>query len=225
MMRTAANQGARLRATGMATLRQTIPALPVRNAAAAVDFYRDRLGFGVLHHDGGFAATMPFSTSGKRVMRLGASGSRSSSPCAPERSRSSRGRRVAGFWLRAWISCTRKCARATSSILSPRTRSRTPTLARGSSPRSTSTATSSRSSSGQNRERHDHRGIRALPACEPPSWPCPDDHRTRRRRFRRSVNILRGRYPKASSVRRRQGPAHSSLSRIAATRRLTLRKG
>jgi catechol 2,3-dioxygenase-like lactoylglutathione lyase family enzyme len=39
----------------MATLRQTIPALPVRNAAAAVDFYRDRLGFEVLHHDGGFA--------------------------------------------------------------------------------------------------------------------------------------------------------------------------
>ena len=44
-----------LQATGMATLRQTIPALPVRNAAAAVDFYRDRLGFEVLHHDGGFA--------------------------------------------------------------------------------------------------------------------------------------------------------------------------
>jgi catechol 2,3-dioxygenase-like lactoylglutathione lyase family enzyme len=36
-------------------LSQTIPALPVRNAAAAVDFYRDRLGFEVLHHDGGFA--------------------------------------------------------------------------------------------------------------------------------------------------------------------------
>jgi catechol 2,3-dioxygenase-like lactoylglutathione lyase family enzyme len=44
-----------LQATGMATLRQTIPALPVRNAAAAVDFYRDRLGFEVLHHDPGFA--------------------------------------------------------------------------------------------------------------------------------------------------------------------------
>jgi catechol 2,3-dioxygenase-like lactoylglutathione lyase family enzyme len=39
----------------MATLSQTIPALPVRDAAAAVDFYRDRLGFEVLHHDGGFA--------------------------------------------------------------------------------------------------------------------------------------------------------------------------
>lgn len=37
------------------TLSQTIPALPVRDAAAAVAFYRDRLGFGVLHHDGGFA--------------------------------------------------------------------------------------------------------------------------------------------------------------------------
>jgi catechol 2,3-dioxygenase-like lactoylglutathione lyase family enzyme len=36
-------------------LGQTIPALPVRDAAASVDFYRDRLGFEVLHHDGGFA--------------------------------------------------------------------------------------------------------------------------------------------------------------------------
>jgi catechol 2,3-dioxygenase-like lactoylglutathione lyase family enzyme len=36
-------------------LSQTIPALPVRNAAAAVAFYHDRLGFEVLHHDGGFA--------------------------------------------------------------------------------------------------------------------------------------------------------------------------
>jgi catechol 2,3-dioxygenase-like lactoylglutathione lyase family enzyme len=39
----------------MVTLSQTIPALPARDAAAAVDFYRDRLGFEVLHHDGGFA--------------------------------------------------------------------------------------------------------------------------------------------------------------------------
>ncbi len=39
----------------MVTLSQTIPALPVRDAAAAVAFYRDRLGFDVLHHDGGFA--------------------------------------------------------------------------------------------------------------------------------------------------------------------------
>ena len=37
------------------TLTQTIPALPVRDAARAVEFYRDRLGFEVLHHDGGFA--------------------------------------------------------------------------------------------------------------------------------------------------------------------------
>jgi catechol 2,3-dioxygenase-like lactoylglutathione lyase family enzyme len=36
-------------------LTQTIPALPVRDMAAAVDFYRDRLGFETLHHDGGFA--------------------------------------------------------------------------------------------------------------------------------------------------------------------------
>jgi catechol 2,3-dioxygenase-like lactoylglutathione lyase family enzyme len=39
----------------MTRLSQTIPALPVRDAAAAVHFYRDRLGFEVLHHDGGFA--------------------------------------------------------------------------------------------------------------------------------------------------------------------------
>jgi catechol 2,3-dioxygenase-like lactoylglutathione lyase family enzyme len=37
------------------TLTQTIPAMPVREAAAAVDFYRDKLGFETLHHDGGFA--------------------------------------------------------------------------------------------------------------------------------------------------------------------------
>jgi catechol 2,3-dioxygenase-like lactoylglutathione lyase family enzyme len=29
--------------------------MPVRDASAAVGFYRDRLGFDVLHHDGGFA--------------------------------------------------------------------------------------------------------------------------------------------------------------------------
>ena len=39
----------------MPRLTQTIPALPVRAMPAAVDFYRDRLGFEVLHHDGGFA--------------------------------------------------------------------------------------------------------------------------------------------------------------------------
>jgi len=37
------------------TLTQTIPALPVRDAAQAVDFYRDKLGFDVVHHEGGFA--------------------------------------------------------------------------------------------------------------------------------------------------------------------------
>jgi catechol 2,3-dioxygenase-like lactoylglutathione lyase family enzyme len=36
-------------------LGQTIPALPARDVAASVAFYRDRLGFEVLHHDGGFA--------------------------------------------------------------------------------------------------------------------------------------------------------------------------
>ena len=39
----------------MATLSQTIPAMPVRNAAAAVEHYRDRFGFEVLHQDEGFA--------------------------------------------------------------------------------------------------------------------------------------------------------------------------
>ena len=39
----------------MTTLSQTIPALPVRDAARAVDFYRDRLGFDVVHQDAGFA--------------------------------------------------------------------------------------------------------------------------------------------------------------------------
>jgi catechol 2,3-dioxygenase-like lactoylglutathione lyase family enzyme len=39
----------------MSRLGQTIPALPARNVAASVDFYRDRFGFQVLHHDGGFA--------------------------------------------------------------------------------------------------------------------------------------------------------------------------
>ncbi len=39
----------------MVSLGQTIPALPVRDPAVAVAFYRDRLGFEVLHHDGGFA--------------------------------------------------------------------------------------------------------------------------------------------------------------------------
>jgi len=39
----------------MVTLTQTIPALPARNVAAAVDHYRDRFGFAVLHHDRGFA--------------------------------------------------------------------------------------------------------------------------------------------------------------------------
>jgi catechol 2,3-dioxygenase-like lactoylglutathione lyase family enzyme len=37
------------------TLSQTIPAMPVRDAVVAVDFYRNRLGFNVLHHAGDFA--------------------------------------------------------------------------------------------------------------------------------------------------------------------------
>jgi catechol 2,3-dioxygenase-like lactoylglutathione lyase family enzyme len=39
----------------MVSMSQTIPAMPVRSVAAGVDFYRDRLGFEALHHDGGFA--------------------------------------------------------------------------------------------------------------------------------------------------------------------------
>jgi catechol 2,3-dioxygenase-like lactoylglutathione lyase family enzyme len=39
----------------MSRLGQTIPALPARNVAASVDFYRERFGFEVLHQDGGFA--------------------------------------------------------------------------------------------------------------------------------------------------------------------------
>jgi catechol 2,3-dioxygenase-like lactoylglutathione lyase family enzyme len=39
----------------MPRLGRTIPALPVRSMTDAVDFYRGRLGFEVLHHDGGFA--------------------------------------------------------------------------------------------------------------------------------------------------------------------------
>jgi catechol 2,3-dioxygenase-like lactoylglutathione lyase family enzyme len=37
------------------TLGRTIPALPVRDVAAAVTFYAEKLGFHVLHHDGGLA--------------------------------------------------------------------------------------------------------------------------------------------------------------------------
>ena len=39
----------------MAIMSQTIPAMPVRDAAVAIAFYRDRLGFEVLHEDEGFA--------------------------------------------------------------------------------------------------------------------------------------------------------------------------
>ena len=39
----------------MVSMSQTIPSMPIRDVAAGVEFYRDRLGFDVLHHDGGFA--------------------------------------------------------------------------------------------------------------------------------------------------------------------------
>jgi catechol 2,3-dioxygenase-like lactoylglutathione lyase family enzyme len=38
-----------------AGMHRTIPALPVREMGSAVAFYVERLGFGVLHRDGGFA--------------------------------------------------------------------------------------------------------------------------------------------------------------------------
>jgi catechol 2,3-dioxygenase-like lactoylglutathione lyase family enzyme len=38
----------------MVSLSQTIPAMPVRDAAAAAAFYRDRLGFEIVHQDEGF---------------------------------------------------------------------------------------------------------------------------------------------------------------------------
>jgi catechol 2,3-dioxygenase-like lactoylglutathione lyase family enzyme len=41
--------------TAVSRLSQTIPAMPVRDMLRAVQFYRDRLGFEVLHHDGGLA--------------------------------------------------------------------------------------------------------------------------------------------------------------------------
>jgi catechol 2,3-dioxygenase-like lactoylglutathione lyase family enzyme len=37
------------------SLLETIPALPVQRMTEAVDFYRDRFGFDVVHHEGGFA--------------------------------------------------------------------------------------------------------------------------------------------------------------------------
>ena len=39
----------------MVSMSQTIPAMPTRDVAAGVEFYRDRLGFDLVHHDGGFA--------------------------------------------------------------------------------------------------------------------------------------------------------------------------
>ncbi|MGI9112592.1 MAG: bleomycin resistance protein [Gaiellaceae bacterium] len=39
----------------MIQLGRTIPALPAFDVAASVEFYRERLGFDAIHHDGGFA--------------------------------------------------------------------------------------------------------------------------------------------------------------------------
>jgi catechol 2,3-dioxygenase-like lactoylglutathione lyase family enzyme len=43
------------RVVAMVTMGQTIPAMPARAVAAAVAFYRDRLGFEVVHHQDRFA--------------------------------------------------------------------------------------------------------------------------------------------------------------------------
>jgi catechol 2,3-dioxygenase-like lactoylglutathione lyase family enzyme len=42
----------------MPRLGQTIPVLPVRSVPAAVAFYRERLGFDVVHEDAGFAVVV-----------------------------------------------------------------------------------------------------------------------------------------------------------------------
>jgi catechol 2,3-dioxygenase-like lactoylglutathione lyase family enzyme len=70
----------------MTRLGQTIPALPARNVAASVDFYRERFGFDVLHHDGGFAvlgrdeAVLHLWEAGDESWRTGAGGQSRESP-------------------------------------------------------------------------------------------------------------------------------------------------
>jgi catechol 2,3-dioxygenase-like lactoylglutathione lyase family enzyme len=108
-----------------ATLTQAIPALPVGNASAAVDFYRERLGFDVLHHDGGFAVLARDDA----VLHLWEAGDQS------WRERDSIERPVRSG-AESFIA-----GRARSSIPSPRTGSRTRTSALASSRRSISTAT------------------------------------------------------------------------------------
>lgn len=39
----------------MTTLVSATPAMPVRDVAKAVAFYREKLGFGIVHQDGGHA--------------------------------------------------------------------------------------------------------------------------------------------------------------------------
>ena len=88
------------RAAPVVTLEQTIPAMPVRDMPTAVAFYRDRLGFEVLHHDGGFAVL----GRGEAVVHLWEASdeswreraTRATSPSAPAPSRSSRAPRAAG---------------------------------------------------------------------------------------------------------------------------------
>jgi catechol 2,3-dioxygenase-like lactoylglutathione lyase family enzyme len=73
----------------MSRLGQSIPALPARNVAASVDFYRDRFGFEVLHHDGGFAvlrrdeAVLHLWQAGDESWRTRASGESHESPVSP----------------------------------------------------------------------------------------------------------------------------------------------
>ena len=146
-------------------LLQTIPAMPVQDAAAAVAFYRDRLGFEVLHHDGGFAVL----ARDEAVVHLWEAGDESwrerDSIDKPIRS----GRRVVHRRhrelpdprRRASTRSTRSCAPPTSSTRCRATASPTRTTARASSPRSTPTGTSSPSSSGSRREPERSKWLRA----------------------------------------------------------------
>ena len=97
----------------MVTLTQTIPALPARNVAAAVDHYRDRLGFAVLHHDGGFAVL----GRDEAVLHLWEASDERwheresvTAPCARGPSRSSRARPAAGSASTASTSSTTSSA-------------------------------------------------------------------------------------------------------------------
>ena len=129
----------------MPKLTQTIPALPVRDMSAAVAFYRDRLGFEVLHHDGVFAVVGRDDA----VLNLWESGDDT------WRERSDFAERPVCTGAETFIAGTASCRIMTDDVdelyaelghracstPSRRRASRTPTSGRGSSQRSTSTET------------------------------------------------------------------------------------